>query len=344
MTIFICGGSNSILKGGWTRRLNALLPNHEIRNISIGATCSVTGLYRCLFTVKLSAGDTVIWEYALNDCNHVDIHGLSDEYLLKCLELMLAECAQRRVKFVALIFKSLNQELWSGEPNYHRKVKALFSAWGVEYVDVSAEYRRFLDVVSIPPAYYEEPNHYNTSSGIISYIENRAASLFEVGTVPKLCKRLHSDAAMSLGFINNFLEGASEVVGTSWFSHSAWRPSPELCARPEFGGQVLSAVMFSARDGGAFELSCGHDRVIVSATLPGPATVKPRLSPAFLDLSSTSTLNFREGDVIRVNWAGSGENLCSGTFNKRNLNAAELTGRAASLLGFLVERQTGTQM
>lgn len=338
MTVYISGGSNSLLKKGWTRRIKDLVPDKNFVNISIGATCSVTGLYRSLFTVPLSPGDTLIWEYALNDCNHVDLHGLSEKYLLRYLEILLAECALRKIKFVGLIFKSLPQESQGYEPSYHRKIINLFNHWKVVYINISEEYRKFIGYEIIPKEYYEEPNHYNTQSKIIDFIENKITSALTLSTVPQKCNRMHSEATNSLAFIDTFSGGVSELSGTSWFSSLAWRPSPKLSVQAGFDGILVSAITFSGLNGGGFKLSCGANVVEISSTLTGPASMKHRLSPAFLDPDRTSTLKFCSNDIIDISWSDSSNKLISGTFNKRNLTPAELSGRSASLLGLLVLR------
>ncbi len=156
MTIFIVGGSNSILKNGWTRRLQEFFPENEVKNLSIGATCSVTGLFRSLFTSNVAAGDTIIWEYALNDCNHVDTHGLSHAFILRHLEVLLAHCSRANIKFAALILKSFPQEAKVSDSIYHLEVKDTFRRWGVVFLDLSGEYRRVINVDFIPKIFYEE--------------------------------------------------------------------------------------------------------------------------------------------------------------------------------------------
>ncbi len=64
MTTYICGGSNSVRRGGWVHHFD--VPSD---NISIGASTSIMGAYRVMFCRDVAPGDTVIWEYALNDAN-----------------------------------------------------------------------------------------------------------------------------------------------------------------------------------------------------------------------------------------------------------------------------------
>ena len=75
MAVYISGGSNSILKGGYADRLLKDPSNADFKTVAIGGTSSITGLYRLLFTEKLNPGDTVLWEYALNDLNQIKKSG-----------------------------------------------------------------------------------------------------------------------------------------------------------------------------------------------------------------------------------------------------------------------------
>jgi len=66
--IWICGTSASISSGCYSDFLRDLLPNINIRNISVGDQTSIMGLMRIhQYAGDIKPGDIVVWEYALLD-------------------------------------------------------------------------------------------------------------------------------------------------------------------------------------------------------------------------------------------------------------------------------------
>jgi hypothetical protein len=78
MTIYM-GGSHSVMKDGWP---SAFLERYEgsqpVRNVSVGASSSMMSAYHVIFTCEARSGDTVIWEYPLNDTNHINNKGYEE--------------------------------------------------------------------------------------------------------------------------------------------------------------------------------------------------------------------------------------------------------------------------
>ena len=57
------------MKTGWVSRFRAHAP--DLVNLSVGGTTSITGLFRVMTTPQIGPGDVVVWEYALNEANHI---------------------------------------------------------------------------------------------------------------------------------------------------------------------------------------------------------------------------------------------------------------------------------
>lgn len=337
MTVYVAGGSNSLLPSGWTRRIHKLFAGDAFENISIGATNSITGLFRAMFTIELNAGDTILWEYALNDINHVEKRGLSAAHLLRYVETLLAFCAERKVNFVALLFVSGAQEARGAEPGYKARLRALFDSWQVAYVDVPGEYRQVLGESPLPPECFEVAEHYATAHPIIDYIECRAVELLGARSVPVKAARLYSDPQLGMGYLDRFRGGARTLVGTRLFRAPGWRPDPVLEVTAPSPGVVVGAMVFAARHGGGLVFEAGDARTLVSATLPGNTAVKARLSPSYLKQGTADPLGFEAGDTICIRWATEAGTAISGGLNKRRLSQQDIDGRASFLMGLLVE-------
>ncbi|GHC53239.1 SGNH/GDSL hydrolase family protein [Neogemmobacter tilapiae] len=134
--IFIVGGSNSILRNGWTYALaDALGPDQPITNLSCGAASTLMGLFRFLGQIdQCRPGDVVIWEYALNDQNHCS-SGQSWQVLVRYVKWMIRLCHDHGLLFLPLV---LHQRSWhnSTPPTcpYYRALENLFQAAGIKAV------------------------------------------------------------------------------------------------------------------------------------------------------------------------------------------------------------------
>lgn len=336
MTVYISGGSNSLLHNGWMRSANQFGAGADVVNLSIGATCSITGLYRCLFTANMQAGDTLVWEYALNDANHVAKFDLSNGFILRYLEVLLAFCAARQVRFAALIFVAQNQESVVAETPYKAQLKDLFDHWGVPYADISQEYRRALGVQTLPAELFEIPTHYRTTDPIIDYIIARAASLIETAPVPAAERRLWSDPAMGMAFFDQWSGGRSEEVGSRLLRLTAWQPDSDMSLTPTLSGRVVSVVAFGASRGGAIEIATADHGHVVSMAFWG-AEEKRRLSPAFVPESVAPPMTLVEGQAVAVRWATKPGAAISGTHLKRKFGRDDLAGREGWIVGLLAE-------
>ena len=341
MTVFIVGGSNSLMKTGWTKNAAHLFPNEDVVNLSIGATCSLTGLYRSVFTADIFSGDTIVWEYALNDANQISSGFVSAEFLLKYIELLLAICFQRRVRFVALIFKSQNLENIEGENDYHTLLKALLDTWDVRYSDISVEYRNDFKVDKVPADMFADPLHYSVNSSIMDYIEGHVVSLFASATCPAYNERVYSDPKWGIDFISHFEGGEGDVVGSRWFSCYAYKPTQTLRHRFKSDGLLLGIILLAAPLGGAFRISCGTRQLDVSATLAKPQEIT-RLSPSFFDPVICPALSFESADELVISWSSlNTEDVFCGGVNKRKVSFQDLEGRASAIVGLLVARPGG---
>lgn len=170
MTIYVCGGSNSVRKGSWVNHFP-----HEVSNISIGAATSIMGVYRAIFTKDIGAGDTLIWEYALNDSNQTLGLGRSytvDELLSYC-EMLIRHCAERGARFVALILTPRRRERQDKTDVYRLRLMKMLRYYDIRFVEVSRELRKKWQLAQLPDSDFFDDLHYALDGRVVQYIANR---------------------------------------------------------------------------------------------------------------------------------------------------------------------------
>jgi len=181
MTTYICGGSNSVRRGGWSDFLD--LP---VTNLSVGAATSMMGAYRAIFCADLAPGDTVIWEYALNDSTQSlgNAPGYRPDDLLTYCEATIRHCAARGVRFIPLILTPRKQERKEQTDVYRRKLIRLLRHYGLPFVNVSKTMRRKLNVAVLPDDVYHDNMHYQTNHPVVKYMARQVRRLCEAEFAP----------------------------------------------------------------------------------------------------------------------------------------------------------------
>lgn len=181
MAVIVMGGSNSIFRDGWISRLPADLP---LVNLSVGASTSICGLYRALLPDGPGPGDTIVWEYALNESVHVR-QGYALANVLKNVAHLLAIAADRGCRFVPLIFMPRGDEQQPECPDYYARLIELFRQHGLQPVDISASLRDELGVERIPDEYFSDGMHYARSDLVMDHIGRRATEALDLARVPE---------------------------------------------------------------------------------------------------------------------------------------------------------------
>jgi hypothetical protein len=107
--VFISGGSNSVMKKGYTYFLkkhlaqSGILSHIEVKNISVGTNSSLMSLMRLLQTeTTINSGDCIIWEYGVNDSN-TSVEDKAIEYISRILKLIIVFCAINNLYLIPLI-------------------------------------------------------------------------------------------------------------------------------------------------------------------------------------------------------------------------------------------------
>lgn len=209
MTYFIIGGSNSIFKDGWVSLFSEQVSEPCV-NRSVGSTTTLAGIYRFLLPDGPAADDCVIWEYALNEVNHIRRRYDADT-VLKNVEHFILLCRQRGCRLAPLIFTPLREEAAPKRAGYYQKLHELFAHYGVAVFDVSTAYRQHFGVDRIPDENFQDNLHYAKTPAMLDFIADGTVALANLATIPKPTDPIYT-AGRALGLIEGFQD---ETFGNS---------------------------------------------------------------------------------------------------------------------------------
>ncbi len=158
----VLGGSNSMIAGGWVnilrRDFHRLV---DITNLSVGACTSAMALYRFLNFEDRAEKIPIIWEYGLNEFNHLQ-GGQALESLLYHLEWLIQLCIREDRPFLPVLMCSRTQLGLTNDP-YKAAILDLFARYGIWVIDCS----RLLRVVACGDPnlgrWYSDDAHYDTN-------------------------------------------------------------------------------------------------------------------------------------------------------------------------------------
>lgn len=291
MTIYVSGGSNSVMKDSWVPRFAAQQP--DVVNLSVGHVSSVMGAYRAMFCAPMQAGDTLIWEYALNDANHVR-QGYSADYLLRFVEHIIVHCRALGVRFVPVVFTDLRDELPRVQSLYHRALHALLRAYGLAPFDMSIEYRRALGVDVLPRECFLAPAHYAHGFAIIGFITAGVTRALAEARVPAAIAPLRSghrqlrlhDGFATARFHNSLLDLAAAL--------------PPVTQSFDQAGDLAALIVITTANASAFQVSLAGQTVEMSATHPMKSFAKPLLKAFSCQRALGRPWQFAAGDRLEI--------------------------------------------
>lgn len=184
MAFYVFGGSNSIFSDGWAPTF-ARMVDKPVHNRSIGATTTLTGIFRFLMTAEddlPAAGDHVIWEYALNEVTHIS-YGYRHDMILKNVEHLLVLCRERGCRFIPLIMTPLWQDKAASRDPYYQLLSELFRRYNVTPFDVSVTWRQRYGK-RMPDHFYQNSPHYEREPELMAFIASGVADLVAEARVP----------------------------------------------------------------------------------------------------------------------------------------------------------------
>ncbi|MEP3633927.1 MAG: SGNH/GDSL hydrolase family protein [Shimia thalassica] len=345
MTIFIVGGSNSVRKGGWVDHFTP-----EATNISIGASTSIMGAYRSLFSVEVQPGDTVIWEYALNDANQALGTGraYTVDYLLGYCEVIIRMCAKRGARFIPLIFTPQRRERLPEIDAYRLKLHRMLRHYGIPFVDISRELRRILEVETLPDSIFFDDFHYAEDSRAVKRAARRAERLISDDfrpVDPDVCPMFIAPD-ISVELFTDFEGARAGEFSNKLLTIPVFEPANlPLTLGPRIrGGRIVGIFMISPPDGGVLELSISEksgahvDVFDMSVAHSEPNFSKPVFKMFSLVNARREPVNFEAGQSISLSHStGAGEPLTDMGFAEMPASFPKTS--KVSIAGILVEQR-----
>lgn len=174
MSNFVVGGSNSIFGNGWTSHIGAFT------NLSVGANTTLCGTYRCLLDSGPKRGDTIIWEYGLNEIVHCRV--LYDHrVVIRNLEEFLRLASFEGWKVLPLMLIP-RREAREGLPAYYDEALRLFARYGLKVIEPNQVLHRSFDRVD--ENIYSDPVHYLRRDDITGIIGRMVADRLNDVAIP----------------------------------------------------------------------------------------------------------------------------------------------------------------
>lgn len=304
MNVLIIGGSNSQMKAGYASLLPELLPVADIANLSVGAAPSHMGVFRLLTFPRLSQVSHVVWEYALNDVNHIKNKGYNENSLLKFAEHTLKICARRRIKLIPVLLTPLSDEA-SPYSSYRSKLHFLFSHYGVEFCDISHLARRKFGTRLVDRTFFKDPNHYDPSGPMPQLIATKVAEMIQSGggNVQNAAPMFIEKRTVAR-VTRQFDKPSQEIFQNSLLKYAVFDPADPVTVTFSSPGVLTGMVVVAGPGGGAVDvLLNGEVQFTLSMVHDEPKFNKPLLKIIVFGSILNRDLHYREGDRLEIRWS-----------------------------------------
>lgn len=334
MRIIIVGGSNSLVRNGWTKYLPDHFPG-EIVNLSIGATTTLTGIYRLLQGITLQKGDVIVWEYAVNEIKHIE-RGYVWKDLLKYIEYMIKISRDAQAAFAPVIFTTKQEEVKAKRHPYFAGLIDLFATYGVAYFDLSREYRALHKVETAPEEIYRDAVHYAFDPILLNWIAGSVSDLAKRANIPENPVEIYTGGSR-IHLLNDFADGVFENSLLSIPTASL----PKSIQLPE-GGRIAAAYYLTYPDKpSAIRISLlskdgkEYRRLRLSGTNINGIRM-PLLKSCAFEAGAKQEWQFAAGDRLRIRPAERGGKVYA-EYETRASLPNQLAPYTEGFCGFLVE-------
>lgn len=283
--VAVLGGSNSMIAEGWVnllRRDYAKLV--QASNLSVGACTTTMALYRFLSRKDQLPGATVVWEYGINEYNHM-AGGQPLSSLLRHVEWLLQICVREKRPFVPLLMRNKSQAAQPEEDVYLRAIRDLFHRYGLQELDCNAIIRVMARGKVDLDAWYSDNAHYATTTDLPRRVAEAVLLALPDARVPvsppdalarfegrDLVLVLPSDPSARL---------ENSIVNCSF---APFEDSPEM----DVPGRILAAIIATSGSGPNIRLAAGDQPLGYYATqvVHGPKVPPRQLRQLVFDSGS----------------------------------------------------------
>ncbi|WP_313350195.1 hypothetical protein [Paracoccus sp. (in: a-proteobacteria)] len=328
MSIFIVGGSNSIYRDGWSSEISGA------HNLSVGANTTLCGIFRCLLDDGPQSGDTIIWEYALNEIVHVrELY--AQETLLRNLEHFLRLAGRNNWKVLPLLLVPRQEEIYDIIPDYYYHAIDLFKHYGLNTVDVSAEFRNRFG--SVPSSHYSDPVHFRRDADVTGEIGRMVKNALPDAMSPREPNPIRTSGdivALNLERSSRFANSLMSIPLTEM----------PLSIHMEGSGVIRSVVVICKQeDASGLRVQLTRPqrwrwkrRVVADSRISTTCRNDKTLLKA-LNLDNVADWSFEPGDILSIRYIKTGGAVYAEQGLKARLRAVTIPDRD-TLAGILVER------
>lgn len=246
LPVTVLGGSNSMIANGWVhlmRRDYAAMV--QVTNLSIGACTSAMGLYRLLSQADRPPGTPVIWEYGVNEYNHL-VGGQPLASLVRHVEWLLQICIRENRPFVPVLMRNQHQAVSGREDAYVRAITDLFRRYDLAPVDCNMLLRVMMRGGTDFAAWYADGAHYSTATEFPRRVAEAALLALDQARVPRQdpARAAYFDA---LDLVVQYPQDATEVFDNTMVSCrlARFEDAPVI----EVPGRALAAIIVTSGSG-----------------------------------------------------------------------------------------------
>lgn len=283
----VAGGSNSLRNRGWVQHLRDCAGKRaEVVNLSIGQSSSLMGLMRLKSAVTLGPDDIVLWEYAINDLNHLRNGGYDPALIFDAIRDTHAHCRARGARLVAVVMKTCDVEArGADEPDYYRQLRALFADLNVPLLDVSAAFRQDQGIAFIDDSYYDENTHYSAGGAVVRFTAAQALHLLR--NLPDGAGDAVPPSQREFSLVTDFSGGRATEFENNALRYDGWCVEDPLSVLIPGGSTVHGLLVLSTASSAPVHLHCAG--VTADLSLAHKAAQKPLLKHALFASSIGKT-------------------------------------------------------
>ncbi|ABV92586.1 hypothetical protein Dshi_0841 [Dinoroseobacter shibae DFL 12 = DSM 16493] len=316
MTIYILGGSSTVMSGGWADSFaTQMVRGQAVRNLAIGAGNTLMSLVRLTEEVTLAPGDTVVWASAIRDVMCLSKGGYRDGGLLRYTEELIRHVGASGARFVPLLMDSIARDLDVRQAPYKAALLDLLHHYGLDWVDVTAEFIRETGMMRVPLSFFDSTGHIIAGSEMSLFIADLAAeAVRSAGGHVRDIAPLRVDPRRPVQVVTRFSpDTRSEAFSNRLLSTTLWTPGIALepGARPDGDLELEALIVMADPEGGALQVSTASAGFNLSAAAVVDYYRGPFLLSAYVPNLVGAPMPVAAAETLRVDWDATGHDLRS---------------------------------
>lgn len=337
MTIYLLGGSSTVMSGGWADSFaTRMVRRYPVRNLAIGGGNTLMSLIRLTQEVSLSSGDIVVWASSVRDAMCLSAGGYQDGGLLRYTEELIRHVGDAGARFIPLLMDTWARDMDLRQPAYKQSLLELLEHYRLDWIDVSAEFTREAGLPRIPMGFYDPTGHIKAGSEMTRFISDLTSAAIEQdqGCVQS-AKPLFVDPARPTHLIGDFAPpDLAEPFAGKLLTKTLWQPGVTLPpeARPEGPLDLEALVVMADPSGGAFELATPEASVKISACTAVDFYKGRMLLIAYLPNLIGTPLRIEADATLRLDWSDDASPACADLLFHPDPALGKTRARLASMI------------